>query len=124
MAGYYAIADPAEPVRTDLDNELEGMSCRRPAFSCSVRTFIDARWYTREEVLAVLTHSDGAAAKQAPKWDSGVEDTAQHEEVVITQTQNEPPFKGPPPNAMAGVLISDWAHGRVSLSEKQDGDLV
>ena len=26
MAGYYAIADPAEPVRTDLDNELEGIN--------------------------------------------------------------------------------------------------
>lgn len=26
MAGYYAIADPSEPVRTDLDNELEGMT--------------------------------------------------------------------------------------------------
>lgn len=24
MAGFYAVADPAEPVRTDLDNELEG----------------------------------------------------------------------------------------------------
>lgn len=26
MAGFYAIADPNEPVRTDLDNELEGES--------------------------------------------------------------------------------------------------
>lgn len=89
---------------------------------CLAYTFIDARWYTREEVLAVLAHTDGAAVKQAPKWDSGVEETAQHEEVATTP--NEPPFKGPPPNAMAGVLISDWAHGRVSLSERQDGDLV
>lgn len=24
MSGFYAIADPGEPVRTDLDNELEG----------------------------------------------------------------------------------------------------
>lgn len=28
MAGFYAVADPAEPVRTDLDNELEGGSCQ------------------------------------------------------------------------------------------------
>ena len=82
----------------------------------------DARWHTREEVLAVLASSDGAAPKQAPKWDSGVEETGHAEEIV--KAQNEPPFKGPPPNAMAGVLISDWAHGRVSLSEKQEGDLV
>ena len=24
MAGFYAVADSSEPVRTDLDNELEG----------------------------------------------------------------------------------------------------
>ena len=25
MAGFYAVADSSEPVRTDLDNELEGV---------------------------------------------------------------------------------------------------
>ncbi|KAI9067345.1 hypothetical protein FKP32DRAFT_1673129 [Trametes sanguinea] len=40
LTGFYATASSAEPLRTDLDNELE-----------------DARWYTREEILKVL---DGA----------------------------------------------------------------
>ncbi|GJE92792.1 NADH pyrophosphatase domain-containing protein [Phanerochaete sordida] len=105
MAGYYAVADPSEPVRTDLDNELE-----------------DARWFTREEVLSVLAHADSASAKQAPKWDSGVEEAAPAEEAA--RTQNAPLFKGPPPNAMAGVLIAHWAQGKVDVSARQDGDLV
>lgn len=25
MVGFYAVADPSVPTRTDLDNELEGM---------------------------------------------------------------------------------------------------
>ncbi|TCD65344.1 NADH pyrophosphatase [Steccherinum ochraceum] len=69
MSGFYAIADSNEPVRTDLDNELE-----------------DAKWYTRSEVLSVL---DGQNAEAA--------------------------FKVPPRNALAGVLISDWAHGRITV---------
>ncbi|KAH8107709.1 NUDIX hydrolase domain-like protein [Cristinia sonorae] len=67
MSGFYAIANPNDPVRLDLDNELE-----------------DAHWYTRGEVLSVLQDQSGGAA-----------------------------FKLPPRNALAGVLISDWVHGRV-----------
>ena len=87
MSGFYAIADPNEPVRTDLDNELEGAGlilriCSLSDPSC----VLDARWYTRDEVLSVL---DGQTAEAA--------------------------FKVPPRNALAGVLISDWAHGRVTI---------
>ncbi|KAI0081983.1 hypothetical protein K474DRAFT_1703450 [Panus rudis PR-1116 ss-1] len=67
MSGFYALADPEEPLRLDLDNELE-----------------DAKWFTREEVISAL------------KGDNP-----------------DPPFKLPPRNALAGVLISDWAYGRV-----------
>lgn len=28
MVGFYAIGDPSEPIRTDLDNELEGSHTR------------------------------------------------------------------------------------------------
>ncbi|KAK1234594.1 NADH pyrophosphatase [Marasmius sp. AFHP31] len=42
MVGYYARADSTKPVRTDLDNEL-----------------MDAKWYTREEILEVLAHQTG-----------------------------------------------------------------
>ncbi|THH29271.1 hypothetical protein EUX98_g4927 [Antrodiella citrinella] len=45
MSGFYAIADANEPVRTDLDNELE-----------------DAQWYTRDEVLSILDGKNPEAA--------------------------------------------------------------
>lgn len=70
----------------------------------------------------MLNHADATAPKQAPKWDSSVEETAQADEAA--PSQGEPPFKGPPANAMAGVLISDWAHGRVDVSLREEGDLV
>ncbi|KAI0088143.1 NUDIX hydrolase domain-like protein [Irpex rosettiformis] len=98
MAGFYAVADPSQPVRTDLDNELE-----------------DARWYTREEVLSVLNHTEGLkTGKDAPKWDSGVEEKVE-EAKEVPEKLDEPPFKGPPRNAMAGVLLSDWASGKVDI---------
>ncbi|KAI0339943.1 hypothetical protein BDW22DRAFT_1431420 [Trametopsis cervina] len=103
MAGFYAVADPSEPVRTDLDNELE-----------------DARWYTRDQVLSVLASAEGSSTKDAPKWDSAVEeqrtDTAES-----AQKSDEPPFKPPPPNAMAGVLLRDWAQGKVDIREQVSG---
>ncbi|KAG1753336.1 NUDIX hydrolase domain-like protein [Suillus lakei] len=77
MVGYYATADSSAPIRTDLDNELE-----------------DARWYTREEVLAVLRHSSG--------------------------TRDEPPFKMPAPTAIAGVLIQHWAEGKGKIPLEVD----
>jgi len=38
MIGCFAIADSSQKLRTDLDNELD-----------------DARWFTREEVLGILS---------------------------------------------------------------------
>lgn len=73
MVGYYATADSSAPIRTDLDNELE-----------------DARWFTKEEVLAVLRQS------------------------AEVNNDSEPAFKIPAPTALAGVLIQYWADGKVS----------
>ncbi|CDO69173.1 hypothetical protein BN946_scf185042.g75 [Trametes cinnabarina] len=70
LTGFYATASSAEPLRTDLDNELE-----------------DARWYTREEILMVL---------------SAVQDSS---------SESAPPINIPPPNLPAGMLIREWAHG-------------
>ncbi|CAL1706154.1 unnamed protein product [Somion occarium] len=78
MAGFYAIADPDVPIKLDLDNELE-----------------DAKWYTREEVLAALNSQE-----------------------------NDPAFKLPPRNALAGVLIRDWAHGRVVVGGKSQSEVA
>ncbi|KAK7692196.1 hypothetical protein QCA50_003820 [Cerrena zonata] len=77
MAGFYALGDPNELINLDLDNELE-----------------DAKWYSREEVLAVLNNQDGS-----------------------------PPFKLPPRNALAGVLIRDWANGKVIVGKQSQGSL-
>ena len=65
----------------------------------------------------MLSHSDGTkSGKQAPKWDSASEDNP--EEAEATQATDEPPFKGPPRKAMAGVLISDWANDRVKINSE------
>jgi NAD+ diphosphatase len=78
MVGFYARANSTHTIRVDLDNELA-----------------DARWFTREEVLAVLNHNT----------------SVQTEKDLV----DEPPFKMPPATAIAGVLIRDWAEGRVKF---------
>ncbi|KAI8993945.1 NUDIX hydrolase domain-like protein [Trametes punicea] len=49
LTGFYATASSSEPLRTDLDNELE-----------------DARWYTRDEILQVLNQATQESASVAP----------------------------------------------------------
>lgn len=83
MVGFFAIADENAPTRVDLDNELE-----------------DARWYTREEILAVLGSPEGTTLRGNDPFKP------------IDASANEPPFRLPPLTAIAGVLISDWAHRR------------
>ncbi|KIK55653.1 hypothetical protein GYMLUDRAFT_76404 [Collybiopsis luxurians FD-317 M1] len=86
MVGFYARADSTQPVRTDLDNELA-----------------DARWFTREELLTVLNHATGS------RIDLTKLDQAQ------TKKEGDPPFRVPPTTAVAGVLIRDWAEGKVNF---------
>ncbi|KAI6001668.1 NUDIX hydrolase domain-like protein [Pisolithus orientalis] len=91
MLGFYATADSSAPIRTDLDNELE-----------------DARWYTREEVLAVLAHQAGAHSATSSHDSAG---------------EVEPLFKMPPPTAIAGVLIKQWAEGNSGFDYAMKGNL-
>lgn len=95
---------------------------------------LDARWYTREEVLTVLQHKDGTNFSKgdykllAKEIDERVNvklsssdplsgDAAAHDPISqpqdvttsVTPGANEPPFRVPPRTAIAGVLISDWA---------------
>ncbi|KAI6131519.1 NUDIX hydrolase domain-like protein [Pisolithus croceorrhizus] len=91
MLGFSATADSSAPIRTDLDNELE-----------------DARWYTREEVLAVLAHQAGN--QPATNSDESVKEA-------------EPLFKMPPPTAIAGVLIKQWAEGNIKYDHGTKGSL-
>ncbi|TCD65345.1 NADH pyrophosphatase [Steccherinum ochraceum] len=106
MVGFYAIADPSQPTRVDLDNELE-----------------DARWFTREEILAVLDHPEGTNINPrpngAPKASSaaalaGDANVAKETELKVAPAEapGEPLFRVPPITAIAGVLINDWARGK------------
>ncbi|TFK44952.1 NAD+ diphosphatase [Crucibulum laeve] len=119
MVGFYARADSKQTIRTDLDNEL-----------------VDARWFTREEVLAVLNHKSGTRFgrndykkmsemvdgkdPQKPETEPAVqaftpsEATAKAPEAKVEQY--ETPFRVPPITAIAGVLIKDWAEGRIGFS--------
>ncbi|CAL1706157.1 unnamed protein product [Somion occarium] len=105
MVGFYAIADPSVPTRTDLDNELE-----------------DAQWFTREEIIAILTNPEGtninARGPEKP-FEKKVGSNA------TEQTSDEPPFRVPPVTAVAGLLISDWAYRKVYVgnSEQKKGNL-
>lgn len=117
MVGFFATADPAQPIRTDLDNELE-----------------DARWYTREEVIAVLEHAQGTNFtrrdwRQVAEVQEGKPDTATSgsdplagdaaaaankaqsaANLPVKKEHDAPAFRVPPTTAIAGVLISHWAY--------------
>jgi NAD+ diphosphatase len=109
MVGFYATADSSKPVRTDLDNELAGIrvfpSKRIAGFEFSFSS--DARWYTREEVLLVLRHPAGTGLRTKDRQTPLAESH--------TQTPAEPPlFTMPGVKAIAGVLVKDWAEGRIT----------
>ena len=99
----------------------------------------DARWFTREEVRAVLNHSSGTHFKKSdykrmndilegkPTDDKkNIEAAAQtlspqvaNQTRSVTSTTVEgggPPFRLPPLSAIAGVLIRDWVDGRIGFS--------
>ncbi|PPQ64547.1 hypothetical protein CVT24_008449 [Panaeolus cyanescens] len=126
MVGFYARADSTKTIRTDLDNEL-----------------VDAKWFTREEVLAVLNHRvgtrfDNADHKKMTEHFEGKplttsdkpgtlepavqafsppdeNSTVKTKPVEETPLKDEPAFKLPPTTAIAGVLIRDWAEGRIKF---------
>ncbi|TFK21991.1 NAD+ diphosphatase [Coprinopsis marcescibilis] len=125
MVGFYARADSTKPVRVDLDNEL-----------------VDARWYTRDEVRAVLNHragtkfgnsdykrlneivegkkdGDQASATAAATAFTPVEDDkAKASAPQVGSEVDEPPFRVPPSSAIAGVLIRDWVDRKIGFEPK------
>jgi NAD+ diphosphatase len=106
MVGFYARADSTHPIRVDLDNEL-----------------VDARWFTREEVLAVLNRTTIRSNKELSE--SFDEDKGDDTKKVQAEQApvDEAPFKMPPATAIAGVLIRDWAEGRVKFERIQSANL-
>jgi NAD+ diphosphatase len=136
MVGFYATGDPCEPVRVDLDKELEGTSCQcGSAYFPRFNLLLDARWYTREEVLAVLQHNEGTSFTRTDhrQFEKSTEervnvnhmsgddplggDAVVHDNpprvtpAPVVFDADEPLFRVPPRTAIAGVLISDWAFG-------------
>lgn len=108
MVGFYARASSTQPIRVDLDNEL-----------------VDARWFTREEVLAVLHHDSGSYLSRGNKelsesfGDNKDDDPRVKAAKAEVAQADETPFKLPPATAIAGVLIRDWAEGRIKFENKQ-----
>ncbi|KZT10913.1 uncharacterized protein LAESUDRAFT_721312 [Laetiporus sulphureus 93-53] len=108
MVGFYAVADSTKALHTDLDNELE-----------------DVHWYTREEVLSILKHEEGAylSSREYRKM-AEAQDERDHlphqsasgaankqENPGAADDQLVVPFRIPPMTAVGGILIRDWALG-------------
>ncbi|EJD43846.1 hypothetical protein AURDEDRAFT_88728 [Auricularia subglabra TFB-10046 SS5] len=87
MLGCRASADASQQPRTDIDDELA-----------------DAKWFSREEVLAVLAHPRGTNVLGRDARPDDVADPA--------NDSDDPPFYLPGTSAVSGRLISDWAYRR------------
>ncbi|KAJ7030008.1 NUDIX hydrolase domain-like protein [Mycena alexandri] len=102
MVGFYARADASQPIRLDLDNEL-----------------MDARWYTRDEVLEVLNHKLGTtfSAADHKRFAAAADGTTSKDVQKPEPIVDEPPFRVPPTTAIAGVLIREWAYKTIQFSQ-------
>jgi len=110
MVGFYARANSLEPIRTDLDNEL-----------------VDARWFTRDDIRAVLGHPIGGkfGSGDYKKMAESAEGRNNQPTIpnlnLVYQEQpkvDDPPFRLPPATAIAGVLIRDWVDGAIRFSSE------
>ena len=136
MVGFYARADSTKPIRTDLDNELLGKYNSASIYT-TILIYIDARWFTREEVRSVLKHragtrfeksdykkmnemTDGQSnLEQKAHVDSMMQALTPAESTTTRQTSysDEPPFRLPGAAAIAGVLIRDWVDGKIGFPQ-------
>ncbi|KAG7091160.1 hypothetical protein E1B28_010213 [Marasmius oreades] len=111
MLGWYCRGDSTKEIRVDLDNELE-----------------DAKWYTRSEILTILGHAVGTKLDSktfSEKMEEEEQERVLRElregkatamKAVASDLGEGPAFTIPPDSAMAGVLIRDWAEGRVTFN--------
>ncbi|KAF8171864.1 NAD+ diphosphatase [Pholiota molesta] len=122
MVGFYARGDSTKPIRTDLDNEL-----------------VDARWFTRAEVEAVLNNTAGTKFGNTPRvWSNETTeannkdptklDAAGQASTTVDPTKAKPqavpqddgpPFRLPPTSAIAGVLIRDWVDRKIGFPAEE-----
>ena len=140
MVGFYARADSTKPIRTDLDNELAGKYGTVSIYSSILKNmYIDAKWFTRDEVRSVLEHNSGTRFDKSDykKMNEMTEGRSNLEENIkvdfsiqaLTPTESkttpkqpsysdEPPFKLPNASAIAGVLIRDWVDGKIGFPQE------
>ncbi|KAH7102943.1 NUDIX hydrolase domain-like protein [Auriculariales sp. MPI-PUGE-AT-0066] len=83
MIGYRAVADETQIPRVDIDDELQ-----------------DARWFTKEEIKAVLAHPRGTTVRKREDSQTGPED----KNVLL-----DPAFYLPSKSSLSGQLIASWA---------------
>lgn len=90
-----------------------------------VLIIIDARWYTRAEVQSVLNHATGTrfgSTEYKKMAESNEERNNRQNNTMTEEIKIEgPPFKLPPVTAIAGVLIKDWADGKLRFPRDGDG---
>jgi NAD+ diphosphatase len=141
MVGFYARADSSKPIRTDLDNELVGQYCgfQPPKMGAVAENLsLDARWFTRDEILAILIHESGTKfgkdhkklAENTVDRSKTAKSTLEPAQQVLrpadTTTAPQPrfaerkpswelPFQLPAVRSIAGVLIRDWAEKKIGF---------
>jgi NAD+ diphosphatase len=75
----------------------------------------DARWFTQEEILAVVSKGPSFTERDYKRLNEVVEGKGKNDadEAQEAAPKDEPPFRLPEPTAIAGALIRDWAQGKI-----------
>lgn len=87
-----------------------------------IRRATDARWYTRNEIVSVLSHPLGGIfgsaeyKKMAESTEGRTNDDKHLDPAFHLTSPDDPPFRLPPPTAIAGVLIRDWVDGKIGFT--------
>jgi NAD+ diphosphatase len=119
MMGFYATADSSQPLRTDLDNELEGTSSASECFSFDdlLARHVEVGWYTRSEVLSFLRRPNTtperavlAAGKTRISEGAGPGTSG--------PVADQPLFRLPAATSISGILIREWAEGRIANEQR------
>jgi hypothetical protein len=98
--------------------------------------YVDAKWFTRDEVRSVLDHKAGTRFdksdykkmnemtegrsnfEQNAKVDLAIQPTESKNTPKHSSYSDEPPFKLPNVSAIAGVLIRDWVDGKIGFPQE------
>lgn len=102
----------------------------------SSEEYLDAKWFTRDEVRSVLEHTAGTSfdksdykkmnemtegqsnLEQNAKVDLAIQPTESKTTPEESSYSDEPPFKLPNVSAIAGVLIRDWVDGKIGFPQE------